>query len=59
MYLIKHIKNCNYYKSKITMNVNHYVYSENDARQFKSKYEAKKTLNKFNHPEHFEIVCIK
>lgn len=59
MYLIKHIKHCNYYKRKITTNINHYVYSENEACQFKNKYEAKKTLSKFNHPEHFEIVCIK
>jgi hypothetical protein len=59
MYLIKHIKNNNYFKNKITQDVWHYVYSEKDAHQFKNKYEAKKTLNKFNHPEHFEIICIK
>ena len=62
MYLIKHIKNYNYYSSKITTDMYHFVYSEKNARQFKSKYEAKKILEKFNHPEHFEIVkfkCIK
>lgn len=59
MYLIKHIKNCNYYKTKISQDFYHFVFSEKDARQFINKYEAKKTLNKFNHPEHFEIICIK
>lgn len=56
MYLIKHIKNCNYYSNKITTDVYHFVFSEKDAHRFKNKIEAKKTLEKFNHPEHFEIV---
>ena len=56
MYLIKHIKNCNYYGKKITNGLNHYVFSEKDAHQFKNKWEANKQLKKFNHPEHFEIV---
>jgi hypothetical protein len=58
MYLIKHSKNYNYYSKKISKNFYHFVYSENDARKFKSKYEAKKTLEKFKHPEHFEVVKI-
>lgn len=56
MYLIKHIKNNNYYHSRITNGINHYVYSEKQAHNFKSKAEANKFLQKFNHPEHFEII---
>ena len=56
MYLIKHIKNCNYYKNKITTGLNHYVFSEKEAHQFKNKWEANNFIKKFNHPEHFEIV---
>lgn len=58
MYLIKHIKNCSYYKSKIAKNMNHYVFNKNEARRFKSKSEAQKFLETFNHKENYEIVKI-
>lgn len=56
MYLIKHSKNYNYYCKKISDKFYHFVFGEKDAHQFKTKSEAKKRLEKFNHPEHFEIV---
>lgn len=59
MYLIKHIKRCNYFKNKITKDLWHYVYSEKEAHQFINKKQAQKMLETFHHPEHFEIVCTK
>lgn len=58
MYIIKNIKNKNYYKSKISNGFNHYILNEKEAHQFKNKYEANKFLKTFNHPEHFELVKI-
>ena len=58
MYLIKHIKNCNYYKNKITQDFYHFVFSEKEAHKFKNKSEANKIIKTFNHPENFELVKI-
>lgn len=58
MYLIKHTKNKNYYKNKICNNLKHFVYGENDARKFRTKKEAQKILDNFNHKEYYEIVKI-
>ena len=58
MYLIKNIKRNNFYHSKISNGLNHYVFSPKEAHHFKNKTEANKILQTFNHPEHFEIVKI-
>ena len=61
MYVIKHIKNDTYFKNKINQDSLHYVRIINEAHQFKSKKDAQKMLENFNHPEHFEIIksCIR
>ena len=58
MYLIKHKKNCNYYKSKISNNMNHFVLNSSEAHKFKNKVQAQKILKQFNHQENFELVKI-
>lgn len=59
MYLIQHIKKYNFYKNKIAGNLYHFVFSEKDAHKFKSKKDAQKVLENFNHSENFEIIKYK
>lgn len=59
MFVIRHKENKNYYKSKITKNIKHFVVDINEAKKFKNIQSAKFVLNTFNHFENYEIVRIK
>ena len=59
MYIIRHKENKNYYKSKISKNMKHFVIDLKEAKKFKTKENAKKILNIFNHPENYEILELK
>ena len=54
MYIIKNIKNKNYY-SKHLFGIKHFSFEEKEAIRFKDKKEAKLAMRLFRHKDNFEL----
>jgi len=56
MFVIRHKENKNYYRSKITKDIKHFVLDIEEARKIKTYKKAKELLKEFKHPNNYEII---
>lgn len=47
VYVIKNIKNCNYYKAEVVPGIKHFVVDVNEAKKYDSKRDCNKAFKEF------------